>query len=269
MVGTVGRARAPRTVNGLPPLVTSFARSLSELRDAVVDLVLPASCAGCGAGGTAVLCPACSRRLRSASPRQTTPSPAPIQFPPTWALCEYDGIIRRAILEYKERGRRAVAGQLGERLAAVVDAATTSVPSVAPVVLVPIPGTAAAIRRRDGDHVVALAKRAGRALRSSGRAIAVTSPLRARPRRDSAELGASARAVAARGAFAVRPSVAARVRSAVLRGAVVVLVDDIVTTGSTLAAAAATLRAAGVEARAAAVLAATRRRGSRRRAEGV
>lgn len=178
-------------------------------------------------------------------------------MPPTGALAEYAGALRAALLGYKERGRRAAAAVLGERLADVVTAVS---PGTAPVLLVPVPATAAAARRRYGDHMALLAARTARALRRAGRPAAVAAPLRARPRADSATLTARQRLAVAYRSLVVRPGAASAVRAAAVAGAVVVVVDDIVTTGATLAAAAAVLADAGVPVAGAAVLAATRRR---------
>ncbi|MER7275539.1 phosphoribosyltransferase family protein [Dactylosporangium sp. NPDC000244] len=176
----------------------------------------------------------------------------------TFALAAYAGAVRRAIVQYKEKNRHELSGVLGAQLGRVVDRAVAG----GPVVLVPVPATAAAVRRRHGDHMLRLARAAAR-----GRpGVAIARPLRALPRHDdSAELTAARRAVAARHAFAVRPRPAAALRALVNReGAAVVLLDDIVTTGVTLAAAAERLAGAGVRVDGAAVLAATQRDGTRR-----
>ncbi|UWP81809.1 ComF family protein [Dactylosporangium fulvum] len=183
--------------------------------------------------------------------------------------------MRRAILQYKEERRHELTGVLGEALAAVVMRSLSSGSSPArglrgPVILVPVPATAAAARRRHGDHILRLAKAAAKVL--PGAVVAV--PLRALPKAgDSAELTAAERAEAARRAFVVRAGEAARLRAAVRQFAkrtvavrsvnsqpTVVLVDDIVTTGVTLVAAVANLREAGIRVERAAVLAATQRR---------
>ena len=132
------------------------------------------------------------------------------------------------------------------------------------MLLVPVPATAAAARRRYGDHMRRLADHAAGALRRRGWPVAVARPVRARPRPDSAELSSAARLRAAAGAFALSSRQVPAVRAAAARGARLVVVDDIVTTGATLAAVADGLRAAGFEMPVAAVLAATRRRVSNR-----
>jgi predicted amidophosphoribosyltransferase len=227
----------------------------------LLDLVLPAACAGCGATGSAApLCPGCAAAFCAVRPQRVRPDPEPAGLPPTFALAAYDGAVRAALLAYKEKGRHGLSAALGDQLARVVARGAGTIG--AGLLLVPVPGTAAAIRQRHGDHVVRLAERAARTLRRQGRPAAVAGPLRALPKSDSVELSARDRARAAETAFALRPGRLPSVRAAEAGGAVVVLVDDIVTTGSTLVAAANRLAEGGVPVHYAAVIAATRRHGT-------
>ncbi|HTJ35632.1 MAG TPA: phosphoribosyltransferase family protein [Dactylosporangium sp.] len=222
--------------------------------EGLVDLVLPATCAGCDEPSARALCAACRVALAEALPQRTRPDPEPVGLPPTYALAAYAGAMRRAIVQYKEENRHELTGALGGLLARVVRRAAPG----GAVVLVPVPATAAAVRRRHGDHMLRLARAAARALPGAS----IARPLRALPKADdSAELSAVQRARAARHAFAVRPGPAAALRDRLERGgAAVVLLDDIVTTGVTLAAAADRLAAAGIVVHRTAVLAATQRR---------
>jgi predicted amidophosphoribosyltransferase len=227
---------------------------------ALVDLVLPAECAGCAVSREHRdgLCAGCAAALAAAAPQRVQPEPAPPGLPRCVALAAYAGSLRGAILAYKERGRHTLAGPLGDRLADVTVAALGG--RRGRVLLVPIPATAVAARDRYGDHMLRLARRAAGELTRRGWPAAVAGPLRARPRADSAELSSADRLRAAADAFTVLPSRLPAVHTAVRGGARLVLVDDVLTTGATLTAATARLRAAGVEAPVAAVLAATQRR---------
>jgi predicted amidophosphoribosyltransferase len=207
--------------------------------ESLLDLVLPRRCVGCRAAGAA-LCPNC------------VPAEPPAWVPhPTLTVCAagpYAGAVRAALLAYKERGRRDLAGPLGALLAKAVHL-------VAPgpgLVLVPVPSTRAASAARGGDHVLRLARRAARL---SGVRVATGALRFTRPVQDSAGLGVAARSHNLDGALAARPGPA---------GAVALLVDDIVTTGATLGEAHRALRCDGWPVAGAAVLAATPLRGQRR-----
>jgi len=204
---------------------------IASLAIAAADLVLPRCCVGCGRPGRG-LCGHCAPAgvlgLAAAGL-------------PVLAAGEYAGALRAALIAYKERGRRDLAGPLGDLLASTVAPGS---------VLVPVPCAARAARTRGGDHVLRLARVAGR--RADCR---VATPLRlARPVQDSAGLGLRERAVNLHGAMTAIPPPHF--------GAVVVIVDDIITTGATVAEAARALGAAGWAVHGAAVIAATARPGS-------
>ncbi|GAB7048260.1 hypothetical protein JCM9534A_33860 [Catenuloplanes indicus JCM 9534] len=222
----------------------------------LTDLVLPSACAGCGATGRALrraVCADCAATLRALTPFATGPDPAPPGFPPCAALGPYAGVLRAALLDYKERGRRALARPLGLLLGDVIAAAAPGPAAV----LVPVPSTPRAVRERQGDHLAALTGWAASRLRAAGVRTTLARPLTARSAADSTRLSAAGRMAEATAKFRVRARVAGRLRDT--PGAVI-LVDDIVTTGATLAVIAARLRASGVPVTGAAVLAATLRR---------
>jgi len=236
---------------------------------ALADLVLPAECAGCRTPHVPLrrgACADCAAALSTLRPRVHRPDPAPAGLPACVAVGEYGGPLREALLSYKERGRTTLAAPLGTMLAEAVAAAAGG--ARRPVLLLPVPTTAAAIRARHGDHLRRLALRATRVLRAAGWPVTLAQPLRALPKPDSTHLDSAQRAIAAAAAFRLRPRHAARVRAATgaagsgsgTAAAAVVLVDDIVTTGATLAAIATILAGAGIRVDAAATLAATRRR---------
>ena len=200
---------------------------------ALADLVLPRICAGCAVPG-AVLCTACRTLLTH--PQLAQPRRHPPGFPPTVAAGAYAGPVRPAVLAFKEHGRAELAGPLGSALALAVAAVLSGVPGPAagPVLLVPVPSSAAAVRRRGRDHVRELADAAGAELRAAGvpaRTVRLVGRVRGRAVRDSAGLDAAQRRANLAGRFRALPVV-------VPPGSRVVLVDDVVTSGATLTEAA-------------------------------
>ncbi|MDQ1739547.1 MAG: hypothetical protein QOE53_1199 [Pseudonocardiales bacterium] len=215
----------------------------------LMDLVLPSSCVCCGRGGP-VWCPGC----RPKSDPEPVALPAAPSGPPVFAAGEYSGALRSALLAFKERGQRALAGPLAAYLSDAVDVSRRqlSAPRGHPI-LVPVPSSRSAARQRGGDHLLRLVAEVAPqngldvlpALRLAGRG------------RDSAGLSAAERAANLANRMRAAPGAAGRP---------VLLVDDIVTTGATLAEASRALRAAGWQVCGAAVIAATKlRRAEHRR----
>lgn len=201
---------------------------------ALVDLVLPRSCVGCGRDGAA-LCLSC-----------LAPDPHPVPLPGlvTVAATRYEGAVRAALLAYKERGRTDLARPLARALISAVRACPHR-----GAVLVPVPSTASARRARGGDHVLRLARVGARLARLGP----VLTPLRlVRSVQDSAGLDSAARAQNLHHAMRAVPLPPGL--------GPVLIVDDITTTGVTLLEAARALRAAGWPVSGAAVIAATPRR---------
>jgi predicted amidophosphoribosyltransferase len=231
----------------------------------LADLVLPGSCAGCGADRVRLrqgACPACVAELEGLRPAWSAPSPPPPGFPPCVAVGAYGGALRGALLAYKEKGRHRLAGPLGALLAGAV---ATIAPRDRPVLIVPVPSTRAARRERYGDHMSRLSDHAVRRLRAAGWAARTVQPLRALPKPDSTSLDASARSTAAVNSLRISPArIGVLRRGDAMRGTLVVA-DDIVTTGATLAAAVRRLEEADMQVTGAAVLAATQLRKSRPR----
>lgn len=218
----------------------------------LLDLVLPVACAGCGRQGRSV-CADCGLAA-APRPHPAAPSPCPPGLPPCTASSTYGGPVRSLLVAHKDRGYRAARPLLAEALAASVAVAAANVPWGAPLVLVPVPSSAAARRRRGEDPLARLAARAARRLRADWPGVRVCAVLRpARATTDQRGLGAAARAANLEGAFVAAPA-------GLPVGAFVVLVDDVLTTGATLTEAARALRAGGCAPAAAAVVAATARR---------
>jgi predicted amidophosphoribosyltransferase len=224
--------------------------------DALMDLVLPVRCLGCG-GVSGPLCTPCAAETGELRPVLVRPLDRPGGAEP--AVCvaagRYAGPIRAAVVAYKERGHRALRRPLGALLAvAVAEAATAA--GDAPLVLLPVPSAPAAVRARRYDHTLLLARSAAGALARAGLAAVAVPGLRVqRAVADSVGLGAEQRRTNMAGAFGRNPR--ARLPPGRL---VVVLIDDVVTTGATLSEACRAARQAGLPVFAAAVLAATARR---------
>ena len=209
---------------------------MHPILDGLSDLVLPRRCVGCRRPGSGY-CTSC---------RPSGPDLRETQLADglrVVASGEYAGTLRRAILDYKERGRR----DLTRTLASLLAPGLARLPGG---VLVPVPSSAAAVRARAGDHVLRLSRAAGRA---AGRPVCPLLSLR-RETADSAGLSAPGRAANVAAAMAA---------TCPTRGAEtvrLVLVDDVVTTGATLSEAARALREGGWTVAGAVVLAATARR---------
>jgi predicted amidophosphoribosyltransferase len=214
----------------------------------LLDLLLPERCAGCG-GASRLLCDAC-RDLLDGCARPAVPAPRPAGLPAPWAVARYEGAARAVIVAHKESGRTGLARPLGAALAHSLRAAGVD----GAVLVVPVPSTRAAVRRRGHDPTLRITAAAIGALRARGIAVRRVAALaHARRVADQAGLPMAGRAANLAGALHV-------VRPGEVAGRRVVLVDDVITTGSTLAEAARALRAAGAEVPAAAVIAATPRR---------
>jgi predicted amidophosphoribosyltransferase len=222
---------------------------------ALVDLLLPGGCPGCGVPGQPGLCSGCAALLLAPAGR-ALPTPAPPGLPPSWTVTAYEGPVRAVLLAHKEDGRLSLARPLGTALARAVAASLAADHGTHDVTLVPVPSRRAAVRARGHDATLRLARTAAAQLRREGRAARVRPVVRVRrPLLDQAGLPAAERAANLHLALHVPP------RFAPLLGTQpVVLVDDVVTTGATLAETARAVRAAGGAVVAAATVAATTRR---------
>lgn len=211
---------------------------ISAAAQAALSLVLPVWCAGCDAPDLP-LCGSCRAALAPRPERRT------VGGIPVWAGLAFRDIPARVIRAFKEDGRTGLAPVLAGALSAAAAEALRGAGSGS-VLAVPMPTSAAAMRRRGFRPVELVAARAGlhprRVLVSAGR------------RRDQRGLDVAAREQNVAGGMRVPPR-----RLALIEGRAVLLLDDVVTTGATLAEAARTLERAGATIIGAATVASTPR----------
>lgn len=210
----------PRRRPGVPG---SICAELGAVLGAVVDLVLPRRCLGCGRAATG-LCLQC-RRL-DAQDRFVD------GLGVVYASASYRSPLGVAIVHFKDRRRRDLAPVLGAALGCSLARAIASART--PVVVVAVPSPNAIAAERGGDHMRRLASVAAR--RNGVRLIPLLSAHRRRA--DSVGLSAGQRRANSIGSFRC-------VRGPLPGDGAVLIVDDVMTTGATLREAARTLRAAG------------------------
>lgn len=229
--------------------------AVAELLSAAV----PVDCVCCGAED-AVLCPACSRRVRllTNSPfRAEGSAPALMDVAghpllPVVAAGVYREELAQSILSFKHLGQASLRHTLGKALAGALAAA---VPDVSAVLVVPVPTSTGAYLKRGFSPLHLMLKGATRALpgimvadvltRSGSSSLALAGGQKG--------LGRGARARQVRGSMHVASRRAAQVGELPC-----ILVDDVLTTGATLSEAARALHLAGGKVHGAVVLAATR-----------
>ncbi len=205
---------------------------------AVLDLLLPPTCAGCGQEGTP-LCDRCSRPLRR---RLDEPPGIPVGLAQPlpaglvqleWCAA-FTGPVRAAIHALKYRGERRLAEPLGVALAE-----RWSRVGRGGDLVVPVPVHPSRLRERGFDQAEDLARVSGRHL-----GLPVVRALERRLRTTAQHsLGRQQRAANLGGAFSVRDGPAGQVE-----GRWVLLVDDVSTTGATLSECAAALLSGGARA---------------------
>ncbi len=244
---------------------------MKELLREIVDLVLPAECAGCGRARVGSWCARCRARLGGpAAVRRVAPDPIPPGLPAVYAAGAYEDELRAALLAHKERGALRLARPLGEALAwaagtaweraaaGAADPVRIPVPrvpgaaGVAPLLLVPVPSARRATAARGHDPLRRIGSRAAGELRRAGWAARLVPVLRQRRVvADQAALPAAERLANLAGALRAVPGA-----ERLLAAGPVVVVDDLVTTGASLAEASRAVAAAGGRVVGAAVVAA-------------
>lgn len=203
-------------------------------------LVLTRACAGCGAPDVG-LCPPCRSELADLAlgvRGPVAPSPVPPGWPGCHATVRYEGVATRLATAFKDEERRDLAGPLGRLLADAVARALLASGHARerPVLLVPVPSSSAAVRRRGDRPMLLLARHAARHV---GPAVEVA-PVLSMVRRtaDQAGLDRLGRLANLRGAMVVP-------RPGRVVGRHCLLVDDVLTSGATLSEGQRALLSAG------------------------
>ncbi|MEZ5213511.1 MAG: phosphoribosyltransferase family protein [Microbacterium sp.] len=210
--------------------------ALREALSGALALVFPTWCAGCDLPD-ATLCAACRESLRPAVTSRVVGGSLVAH-----AGLPFAGVPART-LRVQRRGAHRARHPLARALAAAAHEALAAHGGER-VVVVPVPTSAAAMRRRGYRVVELLAARSGlhpqRVLQSAGHAA------------DQRGLGVADRERNVAGSMRLRPADERRIA-----GRTVLLVDDVVTTGATLREAARALTAAGARVLGAAAVAST------------
>ena len=203
---------------------------------ALLDLLIPPACAGCGRTG-ALLCNACLGRLEPpwrAEDRFVAPDAGVVigdALTLALAAFAYQGPMRRALAALKYTGASRLAPILA-RVALPALGTLTAISGPAKLVSVPVHSERQRVRGYNQAELIGreLAKRSGLPM----------VPLLERPRPTTKQhrLDRAGRLANLRGAFEVRAGAPVP--------ATVILVDDIITTTATLESCASVLREAGV-----------------------
>jgi ComF family protein len=202
---------------------------------ALLDLLLPPTCPGCGREG-AILCDGCARWLaRRLEEPPGVPLGLPWPLPPGLVQLEwcaaFSGPVRAAIHAHKYRGDRRLAGPLGRAMADRWRRV-----GVAGDLVVHVPVHASKLRDRGFDQARDLARACARALGLR----AVDGLERAERTAAMHALGRIERQRNVGGAFRVCHGM-----ERAIAGRQVLLVDDVLTTGATMSGCARALLAAG------------------------
>lgn len=206
--------------------------------EALLDLVFPPTCVGCGRVGRWICeacwgrvpwdadgsCQLCGRPWLSSSCAHC--GRVPTSLDATIAVARFDGVAREAVHALKYHGHHAISSLLGRLMAAAMPALEISV-------VTPVPLHRSRRRQRGYDQAALLARHVARALDVPLDAGLLT---RTRATQDQVGLDGEARRLNLDGAFTAESRVA---------GEDVLLIDDVFTTGATMETAAACLREMG------------------------
>lgn len=234
-------------------MIESSARRLvRHLSSAVGEFLLPKVCLGCRSAGS-TWCSVCDDTVTGHPFKARN-----IDGLPVFAATEYQGPVVRLVNLAKEvdspRAQRLLALLLRNSLRALLsDQLVSEIRHSGELRLsvVPIPTSAKARRRRGGDPLTSIIKRA--IAEDSLDLLYINNLTNARARDDQSGLTIEQRERNVAGSFVWRPGVAARADH-------FIIADDVITTGATLREAIAAMRAGGAPVLGAAVVSATRRR---------
>ncbi len=214
----------------------------SQLKTALLDLLFPLRCFGCGSEGD-LLCESCRRSLYRIEPPfcqrcgtqlgERSLCRVCIRHPLTIdgirSLFTFEGTVRQAIHQFKYSSVKMAAVPLGQMLADFLRSQPLSGD-----VLMPVPLYRKRLRERGYNQASLLTTEIGK---HTGLPVAEASLVRVRDTLAQARtVSAAERRENVRGAFGCRER---------LRGENIILIDDVCTTGATLDACATALKAAG------------------------
>jgi ComF family protein len=225
----------------LGALGSALGTSVGRAIERVLDLALPAICAGCGREGDAL----CGEGGAALDIRYGVPPGVPIGLPGDvpaplvqveWCT-GFTGVTRRALHRLKYAGDRRLADPLGRAVARRWLRA-----GVGGDVLVPVPASRDRVRERGYDQATLIAAVAAAHL---GRPLAADLLVRSRLTAAQFDLDREERAGNVAGAFRLQAGAVLPAGSGPGGAPWIVLVDDVMTTGATLAACAGVLMEAG------------------------
>jgi ComF family protein len=218
-------------------------RSPGRLLDALLDVLFPIRCAGCGRRGVNV-CEACWPSIAwlgaEVCPRCASParlgricrrcSEGDLSLDGALAACRFEGVVRTAVHDLKFKGVRRRAELLGALVGEAIERRPLAID-----LLVPIPLGAARRRQRGFNQSELIANAVGARL---GVPVVASCLERVKETQPQVRQSQADRRANVAGAFGCREPEAAAGRR-------IGLVDDVMTTGSTLSSAAEILKAHG------------------------